>query len=111
MVIAWLLTYSKIATMLNMSASAQPDIVSYLYHQMDDKNHIFPNPETEIEYENDSNLIYKMEDNLAEIDRNRNPALVDHHHISLESLGDVGLNCILVNLFFKVIFSDTISTC
>ena len=76
--------------MLNMSASAQPAIVSYLYHQVvNDTNDIFPNPETEIEYEDDTNLTDKMEDNLAEVDRERNPALVNHHHISLDLLGKV----------------------
>jgi hypothetical protein len=75
--------------MLNMSDSAQPAIVSYLYHQVEDKNYISTNPETQIEYEDESNLVDKMEDNLAEVDRERNPALVNHHHISLDLLGKV----------------------
>ena len=88
-----------------MLNSAPPFIVSYLYDQVEDTNDIFPNPETEIEYDD------KMEDNLAEIDRNINPALVDHHHISLEFLGEVGLDGILDDLLLKVLFSDTSSTC
>ena len=87
--------------MLNMSASAQPVIVSYLHHQVEDKNYIFTNPETEIKYEDDSNLIDKMEDNLAEVDRERNPALVNHHQIPLELLGKVRLDKILIVLLLK----------
>ena len=57
--------------------------------RVNDTNYIFTDPETEIEYEDDFNLIDKMEDNLAEVDRERNPALVNHHHISLDLLGKV----------------------
>ena len=52
--------------MLNMSVIAQPAIDSYLYDQVGDKDAIFPNPETEIEYVDESNPIGKMEDNLAD---------------------------------------------
>ena len=94
-----------------MSVSAQPATVSYLYHQVEDTNYTFTNPETQNEYEDDINLIDKMEDNLAEVDREINPALVNHHHISLELLGKVRLDNILVDLLLKVLFSDTNSRC
>ena len=51
--------------MLNMSVSAQPAIVSHRYDQVvNDRNYIFPNPETEIEYEDHFNLVDKIEDYL-----------------------------------------------
>ena len=94
-----------------MSISDQPFIVSYLYDQVEDTNNIFPNPETEIEYEDESKPIDKMEDNLEEVDRERNPALVNHHYISLDLLGEVRLDYITVHLLLQVLFSDTNSTC
>ena len=85
--------------MLNSSV-----VLTYLYEE-EDSGDIFPNPETEIDYEeteqlnssylpDDSNLGDTVENNLAKLDKERNPALT--HHLSLGFSGGVRMNVIVL---------------
>ena len=81
-------------SMLSNTTDEDTVVLTYVYEE-EDTFDIFPNPETEIDYDHyeepdDYSMITMVEDNLAKVDKQRNPALY-HHHLSLQFVEEVRL--------------------